>query len=135
MVDMYRLRVLAIVVALAAGSRVLLAAGQGDAAKGKAVFQQCGVCHRADSAEKKIGPGLKGLFRKAKLADGKKLTEASIRAKVEHPFHVVKNLFRHHKTRYKGLAKNTAHLFSLFGLANLFMARRWLLDAHTQGAS
>ena len=62
-------------------------------------------------------------------------TKASIRAKVEHPFHVVKNLFRHHKTRYKGLAKNTAHLFSLFGLANLFMARRWLLDAHTQGAS
>ena len=77
MVDMYRLRVLAIVVALAAGSRVLLAAGQGDAAKGKAVFQQCGVCHRADSAEKKIGPGLKGLFKKAKL------TDASIRAKVE----------------------------------------------------
>ena len=83
MVDMDRLRVLAIVVALAAGPRVLLADGQGDAAKGKAVFQQCGVCHRADSAEKKIGPGLKGLFKKAKLTDGKKLTEASIRAKVE----------------------------------------------------
>ena len=62
-------------------------------------------------------------------------TKASIRAKVEHPFHVVKNLFQHRKTRYKGLAKNTAQLFSLFGLANLFMARRWLLDAHTQGAS
>ena len=62
-------------------------------------------------------------------------TKASIRAKVEHPFHVVKNLFRHRKTRYKGLAKNTAQLFSLFGLANLFMARRWLLDAHTQVAS
>ena len=61
--------------------------------------------------------------------------KASIRAKVEHPFHVVKNLFRHRKTRYKGLAKNTAQLFSLFGLANLFMARRWLLEGHTQGAS
>jgi len=47
------------------------------------VFQQCGVCHRADSDEKKIGPGLKGLFKKAKLSDGKKLTEASIRAKLE----------------------------------------------------
>ena len=35
--------------------------------------------------------------------------KASIRAKVEHPFHVVKNLFRHRKTRYKGLPKNTAH--------------------------
>ena len=70
-------------VALAAGPRVLLAAGKGDVAKGKAVFQQCSVCHRADSDEKKIGPGLKGLFKKAKLADGKKVTEASVRAKIE----------------------------------------------------
>jgi IS5 family transposase len=61
-------------------------------------------------------------------------TKASIHAKVEHPFHVVKNLFRHRKTRYKGLAKNTAQLFSLFGLANLLLARRWLLDARAQGA-
>ena len=62
-------------------------------------------------------------------------TKASIRAKVEHPFHVVKNLFRHRKTRYRGLAKNTAQLFSLFGFANLVLARRWLLDANAQGAS
>ena len=61
--------------------------------------------------------------------------KASIRAKVEHPFHVVKNLFGHRKTRYRGLAKNTAQLFSLFGFANLVLARRWLLDANTQGAS
>ncbi len=61
--------------------------------------------------------------------------KASIRAKVEHPFHVVKNLFRHRKTRYRGLAKNTAQLFSLFGLANLMLARRWLLDAGGQIAS
>jgi IS5 family transposase len=62
-------------------------------------------------------------------------TKASIRAKVEHPFHVVKNLFRHRKTRYKGLAKNTAQMFSLFGLANLFLARRWLLGTNTRGAT
>jgi IS5 family transposase len=62
-------------------------------------------------------------------------TKAGIRAKVEHPFHVVKNLFRHCKTRYRGLAKNTAQLFSLFGFANLILARRWLLDAPTQVAS
>ncbi|BBJ23910.1 hypothetical protein W01_18370 [Candidatus Nitrotoga sp. AM1P] len=61
-------------------------------------------------------------------------TQASIRAKVEHPFHVVKNLFRHRKARYQRLAKNTAQLFSLFGLANLMLARRWLLNVHTQGA-
>ena len=59
------------------------AAEKGDAEKGKAVFQQCGVCHNADSGQKKMGPGLKGLFAKAKLADGKKLTEANVRSKLE----------------------------------------------------
>lgn len=53
--------------------------------------------------------------------------KASIRAKVEHPFHVVKNLFRHRKARYRGLFKNTAQLLILFGMANLVLARRWLL--------
>lgn len=61
-------------------------------------------------------------------------TKASIRAKVEHPFHVVKNLFRHRKARYKGLAKNTAQLFSLFGFANLVLARRWLFGSGSQVA-
>lgn len=60
--------------------------------------------------------------------------KASIRAKVEHPFHIIKNLFRHRKTRYKGLAKNTAQLFTLFGFANLMLARRWLLAADSQVA-
>ena len=53
--------------------------------------------------------------------------KARIRARVEHPFHVIKNLFGHRKTRYKGLAKNTAQLHTLFALANLVMARRRLL--------
>ncbi len=53
--------------------------------------------------------------------------KASLRAKVEHPFHVVKNLFRHKKTRYRGLDKNSKQLFTLFGLANLVLARKWLL--------
>ena len=60
--------------------------------------------------------------------------KASIRAKVEHPFHVVKNLFHHRKARYRGLAKNTAQLFTLFGFANLMLARRWLLAANSQVA-
>lgn len=38
--------------------------------------------------------------------------KASVRAKVEHPFQVIKNLFRHRKTRYRGLVKNTAQLFN-----------------------
>ncbi|WP_175817732.1 IS5 family transposase [Burkholderia diffusa] len=53
-------------------------------------------------------------------------TKARIRARVEHPFHVIKNLFRHRKVRYKGLVKNTAQLFSLFGLANLVIAKNAL---------
>ena len=53
--------------------------------------------------------------------------KAQVRARVEHPFHVIKNLFRHRKVRYRGLAKNTAQLNSLFALANLFLARRPLL--------
>ena len=55
--------------------------------------------------------------------------KAQVRARVEHPFHVVKNLFRHRKVRYRGLSKNTAQLMSLFALANLFLARRALLAA------
>ena len=52
--------------------------------------------------------------------------KAQVRAVVEHPFHVVKNLFRHRKARYRGLAKNEAQLFSLFALANLVLAGRRL---------
>jgi IS5 family transposase len=59
--------------------------------------------------------------------------KAQVRARVEHPFHVVKNLFRHRKTRYKGLAKNAAQLFSLFGLANLVIAKRRLMALNSQG--
>ena len=54
----------------------------GDATKGKEVFEQCGVCHNADSEEKKMGPGLKGLFKREKMTDGKKPTEENVRAKV-----------------------------------------------------
>jgi IS5 family transposase len=71
----------------------------------------------------------------ARLLEKAEQLKASIRAKVEHPFHVIKNLFRHKKTRYKGLAKNEAQLFSLFGLANLVIAKRSLLVAHGRGAS
>jgi IS5 family transposase len=45
------------------------------------------------------------------------------------------DLTQHRKARYKGLAKNTAQLFSLFGFANLMLARRWLLCADSQVAT
>ena len=50
-----------------------------DAAKGKEGFENnCGVCHNADSTERKMGPGLKGLFKNAKLANGKAVNEANV---------------------------------------------------------
>jgi IS5 family transposase len=52
---------------------------------------------------------------------------AQLRAVVEHPFHVIKNRFRHKRVRYRGLAKNTAQLFALFALANLVIAKKALL--------
>ena len=55
--------------------------------------------------------------------------KARARALVEHPFHIVKNIFRHRKMRYRGLAKNTAQRRVLFALANLYMARRELMSA------
>jgi IS5 family transposase len=52
---------------------------------------------------------------------------SQVRAWVEHPFHVVKNLFRHKKLRYRGLVKNTAQLHTLFALANLVIVKKTLL--------
>jgi IS5 family transposase len=50
--------------------------------------------------------------------------KASVRAFVEHPFHIVKNLFRYRKVRYRGLAKNGHQLYTLFGLANVVLGSR-----------
>ena len=52
---------------------------------------------------------------------------AKVRARVEHPFRIIKRQFGHVKTRYRGLAKNRAHLFTLFALSNLFLVRRRLM--------
>jgi IS5 family transposase len=53
--------------------------------------------------------------------------KASVRAKVEHPFRVIKRQFGLAKVRFKGLAKNTAHVITLFALSNLWMARKKLM--------
>jgi len=53
--------------------------------------------------------------------------KASVRARVEHPFRVIKRQFGLMKVRFRGLAKNTAHVITLFALSNLWMARRKLL--------
>ena len=53
--------------------------------------------------------------------------KASVRAKVEHPFRVIKRQFGLVKVRFKGLTKNTAHVITLFALSNLWMARKKLM--------
>lgn len=54
--------------------------------------------------------------------------KASIRARVEHPFRVIKRQFGLAKVRFRGLVKNTAHVITLFALSNLWMARRKLIS-------
>ena len=53
---------------------------------------------------------------------------ASVRARVEHPFRVVKRQFGYTKVRYRGLEKNAAQVTTLFALSNLWMARHRLLS-------
>ena len=75
-------------------------------------------------------PGLRKLLDQTDpmdaLTDQVERIKASIRAKVEHPFRVIKRQFGHVKVRYRGLAKNTAQLHTLFALANLWMVRKRL---------
>jgi transposase, IS5 family len=52
---------------------------------------------------------------------------AKVRARVEHPFRVLKRQFGYIRTRYHWLAKNRAQLFSLFALGNLYLVRRRLI--------
>lgn len=61
------------------------------------------------------------------LAERAEKVKASIRAKVEHPFRVIKQQFGFTKVRYRGLAKNTAQIVTLFPLSNLWTARRRLM--------
>jgi IS5 family transposase len=62
------------------------------------------------------------------LTLGYEKLKARVRALVEHPFHIVKNLFKHRKVRYRGIKKNEAQLHTLFALANLVMAKKRLLS-------
>ena len=87
---MLRSKLIVIAVGVAISGSLALGQGKkkndskgGDVAKGQEIFQQCGVCHNSDSNEKKMGPGLKGLFQAEKMTNGKKPTEANVRAKID----------------------------------------------------
>ncbi|MFM9429134.1 IS5 family transposase, partial [Variovorax sp. GrIS 2.14] len=62
------------------------------------------------------------------LTDQIEKLKASVRAKVEHPFRVIKRQFGFVKVRYRGLAKNTAQLHTLFALSNLWMVRKRVIQ-------
>jgi len=73
---------------------------------------------------RKLNPFIEQNF----VAERVEKMKASIRAKVEHPFRVLKRQFGFTKVRYRGLAKNTAQIVTLFALSNLWIARRQLLE-------
>ena len=109
--------------------------GEEHAAFGDAGYQ--GVHKRPEAAgptwhvamrpgkRKKLNPFMEPDF----IAERVEKMKASIRAKVEHPFRVLKRQFGFTKVRYRGLTKNTAQLTTLFALSNLWMARRQLMKA------
>lgn len=92
---------------------------------GEIVAQGKEVQWYAAAKRGKVKAMAEGLVKELTLRFEK--AKAQVRARVEHPFHVIKNLFKHRKARYRGLSKNTAQLHSLFALANLVIARRSLL--------
>jgi mono/diheme cytochrome c family protein len=73
-----------VAVAALAGAADTKKAANGDPAKGKAVFeaQACNTCHSLGT-DKIMGPGLKGLFARPKMQNGKKPTEATVGAVID----------------------------------------------------
>ncbi len=53
------------------------------ASKGKEVFEQCRGCHSAATGEKKVGPSLKGIFKRSRLRNGETVTEKTVREKID----------------------------------------------------
>ncbi|MCG8470205.1 MAG: transposase, partial [Gemmatimonadetes bacterium] len=83
-------------------------------------FQEVGVKYRVNrrgTAKNPLSDYWKGVNR----------SRSRVRARCEHPFHVVKRLWGFQKVRYRGLAKNTARLYTAFALANLYLLRKRLL--------
>jgi len=109
--------------------------GQESDAYGDAGYQ--GVDKRPDAKDDvawhvAMGPGKRKALHKEQpldaLLDKVERLKAGLRAKVEHPFRVVKRQFGFIKVRYRGLKKNTAQLATMFALSNLWMVRGKLME-------
>jgi IS5 family transposase len=72
-------------------------------------------------------PGKRKSLDKASVDEQLEKQKASIRAKVEHPFRYMKNVFGYNKVRYRGLAKNTQRLHLLSAFTNLLIGKRHIL--------
>src|SRR5260370_36148494 len=53
------------------------------ASRGKEVFEQCRGCHSTETDEKKVGPSLKGVFKRSRLRNGETVTERTVREKID----------------------------------------------------
>jgi IS5 family transposase len=85
---------------------------------------QAGIAYRVQQRSRATQPLTEGQRERNRRL-------ASIRARVEHPFHVIKRLWGFGKVRYRGLYKNAVRVHALLALTNLYLARRRLL---AQGA-
>ena len=111
--------------------------GQESHALGDSGYQ--GVDKRAEAAKSEVTWHIamrKGLRKKLDLGtqlgmlkEKYEQTKASMRAKVEHPFRIVKQQFGFSKVRYRGIAKNDNKLQTMFALANLWLVRGQLMGA------
>ena len=91
------------------------------------IFEGCGIRYRVNRRAHSTAP-LSERWKRINRA------RSRVRARGEHAFHVVKRLWGFTMVRYRGLAKNTARAFTMFALANLYLARRKLLPAEARCA-
>jgi len=104
--------------------------------KEKAVFGDSAYSVNEDKAQARAADVYYGISDKgrrchplSKAQKKKNRKHSGIRAKVEHPFRVIKHLWGHMKLRYKGLAKNAARFTTLCALSNLYLCRKDVLRA------
>ena len=95
--------------------------------KEKAVFGDKGYVSQTDKRFARDADIYWGVLDRAsnahKLSEKQKKRNhrlSKIRAKVEHPFRIIKDLWGHRKTRYKGMKKNRSQMYMLFALSNMY---------------
>ncbi len=97
----------------------------------KAIFGDKGYVHKKDKHLARDAEIYWGILDRrsnvrplSKKQKKRNLRLSKVRAKVEHPFRIVKDLWGHRKTRYRGLKKNRSQMYMLFALSNMYMARK-----------